>query len=236
VKLWLYPELLDALLVARPPRVDPRLPRWDLARWKAHVSDAWSRYTGVPCYGLAGITVTGLEPIELGPYRVRLLDKRADLLTYLRFADVPVKTCYRSDRRHWSYTSRDVIAVWKDPLSFCFAIERDDEPCGFSFGGAARVDGEPGLVLSGIYLRGRDAGMRDAVMRAIEWALAPFGARHFGIADRRGVPDGYVRRTVTLERLRALREVTGALVTSACDDIGGPLNTPTVVNRLYWRA
>ena len=180
-----------------------------------------------------GRPVVAAGPIDAGPFRVRLLDKRADILTYLRFADVPMRTCFHSRR-----SRTDTIWVWKDPLSFCFHVEqRDGAPIGFVFGSSALADGAPAFVLNGLYLRTRDAGPRAAVLRAIEHALAPTGVRRIGIACEHGgagpLPADYAPRRVVLERLRALR-VGGAPVRYIYDDIDTLTNAPEPIDHLYW--
>jgi hypothetical protein len=131
-----------------------------------------------------------------------------------------------------------VIEVWKDPLAFCFAVDRDGVPAGFVFGSSAIADGRPAFVLNGLYLRRRDAALRVAVMRAIEWALAPYGVRRLGIARAHGgygpLPDDYVQRPVVVERLRAL-EVAGRPVQLAWDDVRTRFNVAEPTTQLYWR-
>jgi hypothetical protein len=180
-------------------------------------------------------------------YRIRLLDKTIDLLTYLRFADVPAWSCYRSDSPWYRGdldTRTAVLAVWKDPLSFCFHVERADaagvlQPFGFVFGGFADVDSRPAAVLNGVYAAAQRAEIREAVIRAVDDAVrAPLGLRHVAIASKHGghgfVPPEFVRRNAAITRWRALA-IDGNLVTRAYDDISYQVNARIEVDHLAWR-
>ena len=119
---------------------------------------------------LSTFTIAGEE------YRLRLLDKRRDLLTYLRFADVSVDTCYRSDANDHAGKRKRTIEIWKDPLWFCLRIERSARggfrPIGFTFGDFVDLDGRIGIVLSGLYMRPNVPAARLAIVRAIRaWAV-----------------------------------------------------------------
>jgi hypothetical protein len=175
-----------------------------------------------------------------GRLRVRLLQKRADLLAYLRFADVPAWSCYRSDSSFYSGTRDDTIAVWKDPLSYCFRIERiDGRPWGFVFGGFAELEGGAlAAVLNGLYLHSQQIDARAGVLRAIEGMMCPLGVERIGIASRYGgegpLPAEYRRNPVTGTRLRAL-SIAGERVKSAYDDLSFRVNEPVMLD-LWWRS
>lgn len=178
------------------------------------------------------------QEIDNGAYRVRLLQKRTDILQYLRFADVPVANCYRSDSK--LYGRNNVIAVWKDPLSMCVWIERaDGRPHGFAFGNFVELaTGDLALAINGLYLARQRIEVRTAVLRAIERMLClPLGIRHLGVASQfagRGpFPIDYRWRRVSGTRLRALR-VNGALVTDVRDDISQHVNVPELLS-LHWK-
>jgi hypothetical protein len=176
---------------------------------------------------------------------LRLLDKRTDLMTYLRFADLPARSCYRSDS--WFYvggTQSHVLAVWHDPLSFCFHVEREVDarfrPCGFLFGGFAEVDGQPAVALNSLHMRPKRADVRERLLRAFEQALCvPLGITRIGIASCHGgrgpLPSDYVARPVSLTRLRAL-SAGGKPVTDAWDDISYEVNARTEVTHLLWKS
>ncbi|MBA2545178.1 MAG: hypothetical protein H0V17_36385 [Deltaproteobacteria bacterium] len=191
---------------------------------------------------LAGdLTVLGVDrERQVDRVRVRLLAKRGDLMSYLRFADVPIASCYRSDSPHYRETRDHLIAVWKDPLSLCFRIERlDGRPFGFVFGGFATLATGPiALVLNGMYLARQRLDTRTAVLEAIEdMVCRPLGIRHVGIANQFGgqgpLPFDYRHQTLTGTRLRALRK-QGKLVTDAWDDISYEVNLPIGLD-LWWR-
>jgi hypothetical protein len=172
--------------------------------------------------------------------RVRLLGKRGDLMPYLRFADVPIANCFRSDSSLYQETQGHAIAVWKDPLSLCFRIERvDGRPFGFVFGGFAELATGPlALVLNGLYLARQRFDARTEVLAAIEDMICrPLGIRHVGIGNQFSgegpLPLEYRRQTITGTRLRALRK-HGELVTDTWDDISDEVNVPTALD-LWWR-
>jgi hypothetical protein len=177
-------------------------------------------------------------------FRVRLLDKRLDLLTYLRFPDVPARSCYRSD--NWFYhrrTRTDLAAAWKDPLTLCFHVERERDrafrPCGFLFGSFADADAKLALVLNSLHVRPGSAAVREHVLRAVERIVAPFGIARLGLANEHGgrgpLPADYVLQPATIVRHRALA-IGGRLVTAIHDDIEVPANRTARVSHLYWRA
>ena len=179
------------------------------------------------------------------PHRLRYLDKREDLFTFLRLADcVPccfnsASSWYRADGTRWW-----VLSLWKDPLSFCFHVERRDadgdwRPCGFVFGGYSLGDNDPAVLLNGIYLRRQDGRLRAAILRAIEETFCrPLGILRIAVANcYRGygeLPSGYVERPATIYRPRALRSKAGP-VSAVYDDISGRVNQTLSLSHLYWR-
>ena len=255
---------LSALLLD-PPRLDARMAPWPTVRWAKLLADA--ARTPQPALGIvhdlarrlcqprwAAALATGdlvrlgvapaVELTTLGRrFVVRLLDKRRDLLAYLRFADVPAKSCFRSDEPSYTdfrYATRpELLAAWRDPLALCFHIEDDlGQACGFLFGSFAIADGEPAVVFNSLHVRPRHADLRIAIVRAVERGLcAPLRIRHVAIANLHGgrgpLPADYLPRTAVITRLRAL-SVNGVPVTTVDDDISTVTNTPVVTTHLYW--
>ncbi len=181
-----------------PTGLDSRMAPWTLPRWKSLLADAVSTpqpalaivhdfagRLGQPRWAAALITGDlvrlGVAPTEEITARgqrfvVRLLDKRRDLLAYLRFADVPARSCFRSDTPYYTeskYPTRpELLAAWRDPLTFCFHIENDRcEACGFLFGSFAIADGAPAVVFNSLHVRPRNAELRIAILRAVERGL-----------------------------------------------------------------
>jgi hypothetical protein len=257
--------LLERLLVASPARVHERVRGWDLLRWRMHLHSATSEYSGsidenlvrrcarrmgcspglLASGDLVGLGVTPVRWLRVDDedYCVRLLDKRRDLFTYLRFADVPVRTCYRSDLSMWkSETQAHTVAAWKDPLTFCFHIERrvGDAylPIGFTVGGFVDIEGRVGVALSGLYMQTNSAKLRFGVMDAIERTFDRIGVGPIGITVRyqsRGpLPAHYVACSVVLTRLRALT-LNGRPAWEHFDDVNRFYNYPTRVSHLMWR-
>lgn len=259
-----HESLLHAVLL-RPLRLDARMPTWTRSRWKSLLADAASaaqpahaivhelaRRLGQPRWASALATgdlvrlgVVPAQEIEARGQRfvLRLLDKRHDLLPYLRFADVPARSCLRSDGAFYTasrYPTRpEVIAAWSDPLTLCFHIENERGlACGFLFGSFALADDEPALVFNSLHVRPRSAELRIAILRAVERGLcAPLRIRMLAIANRHGgrgaLPEDYEPRTVTLTRLRALCS-RGVPVEEVDDDISIVVNSPVVTTDLAW--
>lgn len=255
---------LRAILL-EPTRLDSRMTPWTLPRWKSLLADAVSTpqpalvivhdlasRLGQPRWASAlatgDLVRLGVAPAEEVMARgrrfvVRLLDKRRDLLAYLRFADVPARSCFRSDARSYTdsgYPTRpELLAAWRDPLTFCFHIENDGgQVCGFLFGSFALADGDPAVVFNSLHVRPRNAELRIAILRAVERCLcAPLGIRHLAIANRHGgrgpLPSNYVQRTAVITRLRAL-STDGEPIKTVDDDISIVVNDPIVTTDLHW--
>jgi hypothetical protein len=246
-QLLTEPGLLQLVQLAHPARVDPRI-SWPSERWRSllvRASATGYRVDAAMVQRFARLLRHSLilpaREVRTRELRVRLLDKRADILTYLRFADVGAASCYRSDSQYYSTygTQADVLALWMDPLAFCFHVERDDRPMGFVFGGFARLaSGGFAILLNGLYLRARTLDVRETVLRAVEQLLAPLGITELAIASSHSgagpLPTDYERRTVSLTRWRAL--LRGAEpVRTANDDLGRTVNEPITTHHLWWR-
>jgi hypothetical protein len=260
------PALLAKLLVAQPPRLDPTLRPWRPARWGALLRVATrgdvelddglvhraARYLRqLPRWDAlrAGdLVALGAQPetdFTSGGerYRVRLLDKRADLLTYLRFADTPARSCFRSDSYYGGSMQSHRLAAWRDPLTFCLHVERrmaaGYRVRGFFFGGFALVDGAVAIVMNSLHVRPNTADVRARVFAALESMIAtPLGITRIGLANVHGgrgpLPSDFTERATTLTRLRALR-AKGSPVTRGYDDIAHRVNEPALTH-LWWRA
>lgn len=246
---------IDRELLVRPPRLWARLRSWASWTWHAHLTHARDVVAINPAIvercakrfrleserlavGDLGMACQTFD-VEGATYRVRLLDKRRDLLTYLRFADVPVPSCYRSTARTWSWSDRDTIDAWGDPLTFCFHIEHGRGavfgPIGFLFGSFAEVGERRAVVLNSLHVRPNTRALRFAILESIEQHFCrALGVQILGIANthngRGELPPAYEGRSVQLHRFRALR----------CPDVGDDICT--AVNRwtssspMYWRS
>jgi hypothetical protein len=192
---------------------------------------------------LAGRLPTTTCRQDLAPgWHGRLLDKRRDLLTFLRLAD-PVWCClhtespYLRDRRRW------IADAWHDPLTFCVHIDRTRaacvEPAGFILGGFGLVADAPALILNGVYLRGvRRSAIRAAALQFLERCVAgPLGIRLIGVAARNGgagaLPEAYALARRRVLRTRALSR-GGVPVRRTYDDISTVVNQPEDVE-LWWK-
>ncbi len=260
-------KLLDAVLLAQPPRVDPTMRAWAPSQWRKLLDKATVKASATPVAAaviqfarqlgharqaaalLAGdLTALGVPATTSfaargETFRLRLLDKRVDLPTYLRFADVSARCCFRSDDRYYQRTEAEVITVWKDPLSFCFHVERGRgdafRPFGFVFGGFARVSSGLAILVNGLYMRPNTPDVRALVVDVLERAFAPLGISMIGIASSHGgrgaLPDRYHQRSVDLTRIRALA-LAGQPSEVAYDDISSTVNRRIRLVHLWWRA
>ncbi len=255
--------LLEAMLLARPASVDARMPAWSTERWtkRLRATLRWAIvhpeqlakyvrkvgrkhwYDALRACRLEDLGVRAITTITVGrdEYRLRLLDKRVDLLTYLRFADVPARSCFRTDSRI-AY-EMDCFEPWKDPLSLVCHVERRRgdafEPRGFWFGSFAAVDGAPALVMNSLHVKPNDPELREQIIGAFERTIcAPLGITRIGIANDHGgcgkLPDAYVKRDVVAMRFRALA-IDGWTLCSTYDDISCQANEPIKLTELYWR-
>ncbi|MEM8930371.1 MAG: hypothetical protein AAGE94_04320, partial [Acidobacteriota bacterium] len=182
---------------------------------------------------------------EAAAHRLVYLDKRRDVFTLLRFADCVPCCFHRSNRRYRMDEMRPwILALWKDPLSFCFHVERHDpkegwSPRGFVFGAFSLGAEGPAVLLNGLYLRRQDRDLRRSILQAIEETFCrPLGIRRIGIANvfggRGALPADYVRRPSTIFRLRALRSGSGP-ASDVYDDISRMVNRTEYLDHLYWR-
>lgn len=254
--------LLEALLVSRPANVDPKMTAWSTDEWRGlsrqaanyatvdppqvarfvrkvrrcHWFDAL-RNANLPQLGVVGTTTFDVRGT---PYRLRLLDKRLDILTYLRFADVPARSCFRSDSTY--RLANDTIDAWKDPLTICCHVERGDhgQSCGFWFGSFAAVDDQPALVMNSLHVRPNDSELRLRIVHAFETAICePLSITRIGIANDHGgkgaLPASYAMKPVMITRFRALAR-SGRALEKTYDDISDRLNEPVLVEGLLWRS
>jgi len=254
-------SLLEALLLARPANVDPKMRAWSMDEWRGLLRQA-TDYATVHVPQVARFVrkvdrrhwydaLRGADLAQLGvastttfhvrgtEYRLRLLDKRLDILTYLRFADVPARSCFRSDSDY--RLAGDTIEAWKDPLTFCCHVERGEHrhPCGFLFGSFAAVGDQPALVMNSLHVRPNDGELRIQVLHAFERAICePLAITRIGIANDHGgrgqLPASYAARSITIVRFRALAR-NGCALVQTYDDISDRLNEPVQVEALYWR-
>jgi hypothetical protein len=194
------------------------------------------------------------RPLPIGSSGVltlRYLDKRRNFPAFLRFADC-VPCCFNSTSTMYASwremsTQRMILALWKDPLSFCFQLVRAPragvaEAQGFAFGGFGLCEEQPALLLNGLYLRRQLPWLRLAIVEAIEQSLCrPLGIRLIAIGASHGgagpLPPGYAKqRGRVVHRLRALYEPDGTLSTRVYDDLSSRINGDvTSWGDIYWK-
>ncbi|MFO0613504.1 MAG: hypothetical protein U0414_12985 [Polyangiaceae bacterium] len=231
---------------------------WTPETWRARIASA--REVGAPHVGtvvrlasalglpkVARALLTGAAPTQElegpapigGAMALRYLDKRRDVFQFLRVCDA-APCCFASDSPHYDRgikTSAWVDRLFRDPLSFAYALDAPTGPAGFVFGGYGLLP-RPALLLNGVYLKRQSTGVRADVLSTIERRhAAPLGIRTIGVAALHGgageMPAGYAAGSREGTRLRAL-EARGELETKIYDDICTSVNTPVTL-RLHYR-
>ncbi|HEU4536168.1 MAG TPA: hypothetical protein VFS00_18720, partial [Polyangiaceae bacterium] len=206
---------------------------------------------------LARTLLEGRCPVPGGPWpvggagdRLCYLDKRRDVLAYLRLAD-SVMCCFHSASSAYGDPAtgrvgnyRWVLALWSDPLSFCLHLRGrggEGPPLGFVFGSFGLVSERPALLLNGVYLKRQEARTRHEVLACIEARLArPLGVAAIAVGNRFGgygpLPREYQRATRKALRLRALQDYAGKPLLAAYDDLSIVTNVPfTTDPHVYWK-
>jgi hypothetical protein len=211
----------------------------------------------LPAARLVQSWAAGAAPVSLAPaalpglpgFRLRYLDKRRDIFDFLRFADA-APCCFSSNSRDYlrgRQTMHEIVALWFDPLSYVFLIERQQpdaawSPFGFVLGGYGLRGWEPALLLNGVYAQRQSSSLRAAVLSVVEEEFArPLGVQSIGIANRNGgsgpLPPHYAlqHREGPFVWLRALVSPGGGEVSRAYCDLGSRVNTQISGRwHLYW--
>ena len=271
-RLYDKPAELSTLVAFAPANLPMPHKTWSLTRWRnvlqrcrdIGVQDvdvvfkaakdlfpAWIRRT------VANQLIQGKYPLSSGGtlcagahFRLTYLDKGQHPLTFLRFADVK-NCCFNSRSGYFDHydSQANIIALWLDPMSFCFHIETRDtqdpqgwRACGFIFGGFGLAEQRPTLLLNGLYLKAKQtqvAQIRLDLMHALEQQFAiPLGIRQLAIANRYGgrgeLPAGYQRKKCLLYRYRALQQ-EHTLHSHVYDDICTRVNQWVDTRHLFWR-
>lgn len=182
---------------------------------------------------------------------LRYLDKRADLIEFLRFADA-AQCCFTSEN---DYSAEWIPRMWKDPLSFVFMIE-DNEPeaqerqaIGFIFGSFGLKDEKPVVLLNGVYMQDKTNEAVASILKTLEEDFSkPIGATHQFVAATHGGQthldaaqlhatggeSAYVNEPTSVTRLRALTDEDGKPEQEIYDDIDVGVNTSLTTKRHVW--
>ena len=249
-KLATDPASLETMVTATP--FSSRYgQRWSLKHWQrliarlagrarpigwpdTHLVDTWARKRPLdvalsllaghpPLIQLERTLVVADKP----RYQVRYLHKCRDVLRFWRFADT-VNCCFNSNFGFYLVgdTQKQILRLWRDPLSFCFETLLDEQPVGFVFGGFGLTpDGRDALLLNGIYQRpSADLATRTAIIDTIVEAMQrPLRLDVVGVANKNGgrgpLPAIYKTERRNVWRYRALRDERNQLVQSVFDDI-----------------
>ncbi|HEU4403790.1 MAG TPA: hypothetical protein VFS43_00625 [Polyangiaceae bacterium] len=269
------PLALSTLRALAPADDGSGGPCWDERRWRAlldRLRELPLRVDEAPVRRLARALAPRAEgsalvdallegrcPVPGGPWplgggggdSLRYLDKRRDVLAFLRLADC-VMCCFHSAGGAYGDPAasrvgnyRWVLALWCDPLSFCFHVTRgcggEGPPVGFVFGSFGLSGSAPVLLLNGVYLRRQDEQARADVLACIEANFArPLGVAAVAVGNRYGgrgpLPRGYAPTPRSTLRLRALQDYAGTPVTSVYDDISNVTNaTFTTEAHICWK-
>lgn len=164
----------------------------------------------------------GLESAASGPrYRLRFLDKRRDLLTYLRFADA-APCCFSSTSNYYQCRCHNhrrwVVALWKDPLSFCFHIERVHGAPGQAHGAGASAGASAG-AFAGAFERPPTRNVHP-----VGFVFGGFGLVGRARRARRATPTLLVNGVYLRRQQAHLRAaVLAAIERTLCVPLGIPL-------------
>ncbi len=190
--------------------------------------------------------------------RVRMLDKKKDLMTMVRFADSKI-CCFSSSNydvviRHGVPNKEWVTSINKDPLSFVFEVEdvsngekekqglENSESLikniGFVFGTfGVSEEGYPVVMLNGVYIStGNDYSSVSNILQSIEEMLSrPIRAEEQIVGSQHGGKifgdmKDYTSTSITVTRLRALDNGNGVPERKIYDDLGTVINTKTDMN------
>lgn len=189
---------------------------------------------------LAKLDKKGKRTQQTKMVKIRMMDKKDDLMTMVRFADSKI-CCFSSSNYTMRVAHNTENKVWvasinKDPLSFVFEIEDEEtggvkNNQGFVFGmyGVSKT-GQPEVFLNGIYhTGGNDIASASNIAQAIEMILSvPIRAEHQFMASmyggRVGILPDYVIDPVRAKRLRALDNGRGEPEKHVYDDLGKEIN------------
>lgn len=218
------------------------------AEWASHLREV---FEGLESLGKVG---TGKQERRV---TLRYLDKEADLMESLRFADA-AQCCFNSGSGHFDKPKTYLTRIWKDPLSLVFLLEdnvagaRERQATGFVFGSLGTKEGEPIVLLNGVYLQGKTNEATLAILNAIEQDFSrPLGATHQLVAatyggrtqfdpaylHAAGEGEVYTNESIGVKRLRALTDLkTGEPETKIYDDIDLGLNREeTTLGHVWWK-
>ena len=257
-------QILEAVIHLEPANPGSNACPWDSIKWAKMLKTIHRRDIELdvptvvrqiaelrdPAPGLSHQLIQGSWPFgqaisipQMSGYRLRWLDKRKDLLTFLRLAD-SVPCCFNSQSRYNIDGPKWIGLLWLDPLSFCFHLEQEQSgrwyTRGFVFGSLGQREPCGGTVFfNGLYLQKSNKYKRAAIFTALENGFAkPLGCRYMAMANVHGgngwMPREYKKEVVWMRRARALRQ-KGRLMTHVYDDISFRTNVSIRGYELYWK-
>lgn len=155
---------------------------------------------------------------QIRELQLRYLDKTASLPEYLRFADSAM-CCFTSKDFQGVGAQQYIARIWKDPLSFVLHIEEPSaeqtdrrNSVGFVFGSyGINRDGEPVMILNGVYMDKKTDLAARKVLETIEQALAkPLGCKEVLTASQHAGRSNYGAEYENTDReylrLRAIKQ------------------------------
>lgn len=182
------PETVLSTLLGNelPPSFAPAL-----EEWKSHVQAAMQAAREARTMRRGESQVRQLN--------LRYLDKTTSLPEYLRFADSAM-CCFTSKNFQGTGPQQYIARIWKDPLSFVFHIEEPSaeqtdrrSSVGFVFGSyGVNREGEPVLILNGVYMDRKTDLAAKKVLQTIEQQLAkPLGCKEVLTASQHAGRSNY---------------------------------------------
>jgi tetratricopeptide (TPR) repeat protein len=215
------------------------------SEWESHLTDVFESFEKVAATE---------QPISKNKtVTLSYLDKRTDIIECLRFADA-AQCCFTSTQ----YTiegqtmgnAQWIARIWKDPLFFVYGIfdqyshdAKQRNAVGFVFGSISAVDGEPALLLNGIYMDSKTPQAAQSILSTIEQDFArPLGCKEMFVAARHGgattLGADYANDEAPFIRLRAIDGGDGRPETKIHDDLitdkEGSVNKPQLTDGKIW--
>jgi hypothetical protein len=215
------------------------------SEWEAHLTGVFESFEKVAATE---------QPISKNKtITLSYLDKRADIVECLRFADA-AQCCFTSTQYaiegQTVGNAQWIARIWKDPLFFIYGIfdqypsdAKQRNAVGFVFGSISAVNGSPVLLLNGVYMEGKTPQASQSILSTIEQDFAkPLGCKEMFVAARHGggttLGADYSSDEAPFIRLRAIDDGDGRPETKIYDDLitdkEGSVNEPQVTDGKIW--
>ena len=206
-----------------------------------HIFNEWESHIEKPFQEYNILKEKGIAKAKKEVVTLKYLDKTEDIISCARIGD-SAQDCFSSKNyvvNQNELGASDWIAMLhKDPLSFHFHLEKNNEVIGFVFGSYGIKEGKPVVMLNGVYVD--SANNPKTILDNIEAMLSkPIGAKTQMVASRHGgariMPEEYSNKTIEVKRLRAL-DYNRRPINQIYDDLGVGVNKLGETDSgVYWK-